>query len=139
MQAYVVENDIEIMWEYAMPGPDWVLSFQWRWRHKVKVKRPSDIKRSRAQVSPEIVQEFFTNFELNLAGVTAAHFLTRTSPGSKMTLELRMHFSLGIVILQAGPQQQQAGLFHYVLLLRRGDNATSEGSLPVWVWGHLLR
>jgi hypothetical protein len=51
-------------------GTDWVR----RWRHKVKVKRPSDIKRSRVQVSPEIVQEFFTNFEPNLAGVTAAHF-----------------------------------------------------------------
>jgi hypothetical protein len=70
VQAYVVENDVETRWENGMLGPDWVR----RWRHKVKVKRPSDIKRSRVQVSPEIVQEFFTNFEPNLAGVTAAYF-----------------------------------------------------------------
>jgi hypothetical protein len=74
VQAYVVENDVDTRWENRMPGPDWVRSFQRRWRHKVKVKRPSNIKRSRAQVSPEIIQELFTKFEPNLAGVTAEHF-----------------------------------------------------------------
>jgi hypothetical protein len=74
VQAYVVENNVKTRWPDGRPGKDWVRSFTRRWRHKVKVKKPSNIKRCRAKVSPQILRDFFVNLTPNLEGVVAAHF-----------------------------------------------------------------
>jgi transposase-like protein len=74
VQAYVVENNVQTRWAEGKPGKDWVRSFTRRWRHKVKVKKPSNIKRSRAKISPQILREFFAHLTPNLDGVTAGHF-----------------------------------------------------------------
>jgi hypothetical protein len=74
VQAYVVENNIQTRWPDGRPGKDWVRSFTRRWRHKVKVKKPSNIKRCRAKVSPQMLKDFFANLTPNLEDVDAAHF-----------------------------------------------------------------
>jgi hypothetical protein len=61
VQAYVVENNVQTRWPDGRSGKDWVRSFTRRWRHKVKVKKPSNIKRCRAKVSPQMMKEFFAN------------------------------------------------------------------------------
>ncbi len=74
VQAYVVENTNQTRWPDGRPGKDWVRSFTRRWRHKVKVKKPSNIKRCRAKVSPQMLKKFFANLTPNLEDVVAAHF-----------------------------------------------------------------
>jgi hypothetical protein len=49
---------VKTRWENDMPGYDWIRSFKERWSHRVKVKRPSNIKRSRAKVSPDDIKGF---------------------------------------------------------------------------------
>jgi len=48
-----------------------VHNFQKRWAATVKLRRPTHIKRTRAQVSPDIIRAFFTNLEPNIRGVPA--------------------------------------------------------------------
>jgi hypothetical protein len=57
----------------APAGKDWVRNFQKRWRHKVKVRRPRNIKRCRAKVSPQDVRNFFTRLAPNLKDVPPSH------------------------------------------------------------------
>jgi hypothetical protein len=40
VQAYCVENGVETRWKDSKPGKDWVVSFQKRWSHKVKLCSP---------------------------------------------------------------------------------------------------
>jgi len=49
------------------------MGFQKRWAHRVKLKRPTNIKRTRAAVSPQIIRDFFTRVEPNLQGVPPSH------------------------------------------------------------------
>ena len=56
-------------WKDNLPGKDWVKSFKKRWSHRVKVRKPRTIKRSRAAVSPAIVEDYFTRIAANLEGV----------------------------------------------------------------------
>jgi hypothetical protein len=74
VQAYCVENGVETRWKDSKPGKDWVVSFQKRWSHKVKLRRPRAIKRSRAAVSPQIVRDFFEKLGPNVTGILATHF-----------------------------------------------------------------
>lgn len=74
VQSYVLENDVEVRWPNGKPGAAWVKNFQRRWSHKVKVKKPTNIKRSRGKVSPTIVRDFITRLTPNVEGVPATHF-----------------------------------------------------------------
>lgn len=69
IQSYCTENSIYTRWEDNMPGLDWVRLFQQRWSHRVKLKKPTNIKRARAKVSPQIVREYFEHLQPELAGV----------------------------------------------------------------------
>jgi hypothetical protein len=69
MQSYCVEHNVKIRWVDEQPGKDWIRIFQKRWRHKVKLKRPTNIKLSRAKVSPADVREFFARLTPNLKGI----------------------------------------------------------------------
>lgn len=73
IQSYCIENSIETRWKDSKPGTDWVRSFQRRWSHKVKVRKPTNIKRCRAKVSPEIVREYFSNLQPNVEGIPPSH------------------------------------------------------------------
>jgi len=53
------ENSVETRWTDNRPGKDWIRSFKKRWIHRIKVKRATNIKRSRAKVSPADVRKFF--------------------------------------------------------------------------------
>jgi hypothetical protein len=69
VQNYCVEHDVKTRWLEDRPGKGWVRNFQKRWRHRVRVRKPTNIKRSRAKVSPEEVRSFFANIKPNLEGV----------------------------------------------------------------------
>lgn len=73
VQSYCLENGVETRWKDAKPGKDWVRSFQKRWRHVVKLRRPTNIKRTRAKVSPEIIQAYLTNLQPNVEDVPPSH------------------------------------------------------------------
>jgi hypothetical protein len=69
VQSYCVENSVKTRWEKDQPGQDWIRSFKSRWSHRVKVKKPRNIKRSRAKVSPADVTDFFDRIRPNLEGI----------------------------------------------------------------------
>jgi hypothetical protein len=70
VQSYCVENDVDTRWVDSRPGKDWVRNFRQRWRHRVKVRKPTNIKRSRAKVSPATVRAFFERIRPNLEGIS---------------------------------------------------------------------
>lgn len=74
VQAYVQENNVNVRWTNGKPGKEWVRNFQRRWRHRVKVKKPTNIKRSRGNVSPAIIREFIARLGPNVEGVPATHY-----------------------------------------------------------------
>jgi transposase-like protein len=74
VQSYVQENSVLVRWVDGKPGKDWIRNFQKRWKHRVVVKKPTNIKRSRAQISPKIIRDFFSHLEVTLQGVEPAHF-----------------------------------------------------------------
>ena len=89
VQAYCNENSIETRFPDNKPGREWVLGFQKRWAHRVKVKKPSNIKRSQAAVSPAIVRDFFTALGPNIENIPATHIFNydktnlRDDPGAE--------------------------------------------------------
>ncbi len=89
MQSYCVEHNVKIRRVDERPGRDWIRNFQERWQHKVKLKRPTNIKRSRAKVSPANVREFFARLTPNLEGILATHVFNydktnfRDDPGAE--------------------------------------------------------
>jgi len=70
---YGTSNGIDcfliIRWTDNLPGKDWMDLFQKRWAHRISLRKPSCIKRSRGEVSPKVVREFFSHLEPNLLGV----------------------------------------------------------------------
>ncbi len=75
VQSYCISNDVMTRWEQARPGREWCKLFRKRWRAEIKLKRPQNIKRSRAAVSPDIVEAFFVHARQNLMGVPATHIV----------------------------------------------------------------
>jgi hypothetical protein len=71
VQNYCVENNVKTRWPNDRPGIDWVDNFRRRWRHRVKVRKPTNIRRSRAKVSPADVRAFFQRVAPNLEGISS--------------------------------------------------------------------
>ncbi len=92
VQDYVVENSIETRWEDGKPGKEWVRFFRKRWAHRVKVKKPTKIKHSRAMVSPAILKKFIHHLAPNIEGMPATHIFNydetnlRDDPGKVPSL-----------------------------------------------------
>jgi hypothetical protein len=68
VQNYCVENSVLTRWKNCRPAKDWVRSFRGRWSHRVKIRKPTNIRRSRAKVSPEEVTAFINRIRPNLEG-----------------------------------------------------------------------
>ena len=89
VQSYCLENNVKNRWKDSKPGKDWIRGFQKRWKHKVKMRKPNNIKRSRAKVSPDIIRDFFANVAPNLENVPATHIFNydetnfQDDPGSE--------------------------------------------------------
>ena len=89
VQSYCVENNIQTRWKDSLPRKDWVYNFQQRWKDKIKIRKPTNIKRSRAKVSPEKVRSFFTHLAPNLENVLPTHLFNydesyfRDDPGAE--------------------------------------------------------
>lgn len=73
VQSYCIENQVEVRWKDSKPGKDWIRNFQKRWSHMVKVRKPRNIKRSRAKVSPEAIRSFFERLSPNLENIPPTH------------------------------------------------------------------
>jgi hypothetical protein len=59
VQEYCKENSVKTRWNNNRPGQDWIRSFKSRRSHRIKVKKPSNIKCSRAKVSPDDLRGYF--------------------------------------------------------------------------------
>jgi hypothetical protein len=56
-------------WLDNHPGRMWIRDLQRRWHHRVRVHRPTNIKRSRAKDSPTEASDFFDEIEPNMRGI----------------------------------------------------------------------
>jgi hypothetical protein len=70
VQSYCVEHEVTTRWKDHRPGKDWIKFFRKRWQHRIKVRKPTNIKRSRAKVSPSDVRSFFERISPNLDGIS---------------------------------------------------------------------
>ncbi len=59
IQAYCTENNVITRWPENLPGKHFIRNFQNRWKTEVKLRKPSNIKRSRAQVTINLMCDFF--------------------------------------------------------------------------------
>jgi len=75
VENYVNANSISTRWPAGRPGKDWCYFFLKRWRGEVRLKRPTNVRRSRAEVSPTIVRAFFERIRTHLEGVPATHII----------------------------------------------------------------
>jgi hypothetical protein len=71
IQSYIVENSVKTRWPDNRSARDWVRNLRKRWKHCVKVCKPTNIKRARAKVSPENVRAFIKRLTPNMEGVKA--------------------------------------------------------------------
>ena len=85
VQDYVTEHQVEVpkTWRNGKPGTGWVRKFKVRWADRLKTKKPTNIKRSRVKVSPEIVRDFFKEIAPNLEGVPASNIFNYDESGFK--------------------------------------------------------
>jgi hypothetical protein len=70
VQAYCLEHSVNTRWKDNRPGKQWIRHFRRRWAHRVKIRKPTNIKRSRAAVSPQQVKDFCLRMGPNLEGVS---------------------------------------------------------------------
>lgn len=73
VQSYCIEHEVVTRWKESRPGKHWIRSFQKRWSHRVKLRKPTNIKRSRAKVGPAEVKAFFERLGPQLEGVPPTH------------------------------------------------------------------
>jgi hypothetical protein len=85
VQDYVTEHQIPVptKWKRGKPGIGWVRKFRHRWGARVKTRRPTNIKRSRAKVSPDAVRKFFEQIAPNLEGVPPSNIFNYDETGFK--------------------------------------------------------
>lgn len=95
VQDYCEENSVETSWKDNRPGRHWIASFKRRWSDRIKVKKASNIKRSRARVSPADVQDFFHRLQPNIEGLPPTHIFNydespvKDDPGAEATFVSR--------------------------------------------------
>jgi hypothetical protein len=70
-QSHIVENNVKTRWPDNHPARDWVRNFRRRWKHRVKVHKPTNIKRAWAKVSSENVRAFIERLTPNMEAMKA--------------------------------------------------------------------
>ncbi|MBM3938750.1 MAG: hypothetical protein FJ333_08900 [Sphingomonadales bacterium] len=89
VQAYCTEHNIATRWPDARPSNDWCKAFLNRWKDTVKLRKPTNIRRSRADLHPDEVTKFFEHIAPSLEGIPATHVFNydesnlRDDPGSE--------------------------------------------------------
>lgn len=89
VQEYVTEHDIHTRFPRGRPGREWCRYFLRRHRHEVKIRRPTNIRRSRAQVSPDIVKAYHEKLSNTIRDIPPVHIFNydetnlRDDPGSE--------------------------------------------------------
>jgi transposase-like protein len=117
VQNYCVEKDVKTRWPEDRPGKAWIRNFRRRWRHRVRVRKPTNIKRSHAKVSPADVRAFFERIQPNLEGIPAKNIFNydetcfRDDPGAedaffgggcKYFEQVQNHSKVTVSVMMAG-------------------------------------
>lgn len=96
IKGYLDKLDIVVKkFKNNMPGVDFVRSFLRRHDSKISMRFGQNIKRSRAAVSPEIIESYFNELEISLQGVPSANIVNydetnlTDDPGRKRVLVKR--------------------------------------------------
>lgn len=73
VQAYCTEHNVLTRWRENWPGKAWIRNFRARWKHVIKLKKPNNIKRCRAMVSPAIIRSYMQHLSKSVEGVKPEH------------------------------------------------------------------
>jgi hypothetical protein len=92
-----------------------VRSLKARWRHYVKVKKPQNIKRSNAKVSPKDVREFFERIGPNIEDIPASTSLIMMKATSRIIQVWRRPFCWWLQVSGDSREPQQNLILHDVL------------------------
>lgn len=72
---YVEANGKKEIFDKELPGRKWVMGFLKRNKNKLTIRAAQNIKRSRAEKSPDEIVEYFKNLEVSLNGVEKENIL----------------------------------------------------------------
>ena len=93
VKAYLDQHRSRVtMFKDNRPGRNWVRSFIKRHKDRVVIRTPTNIRRSRAAVSPDDVRKYFDNLEREIAGVPPRNLFNcdescmRDDPGAEQCL-----------------------------------------------------
>ncbi|CAH2108940.1 unnamed protein product [Euphydryas editha] len=96
VKGYLDKMGIEVKkFKNNMPGPDFMTSFLKRHKNKISSRLSQNIKRSRAAVSPETINEYFGELETSLQGIPPCNIINydetnlTDDPGRKRVLVKR--------------------------------------------------
>lgn len=73
VQGYCISQSVNTRWVNDRPGKDFIRNFMMRHKRELKLRRPTNIKRTRAAVSPTIVRAFFERLAPNVEGIPDTH------------------------------------------------------------------
>lgn len=73
VKSYLDRKERETRFPKNRPGKKWAISFVKRHADKIVLRRASNIRRSRAAVSPAVMRAFFANLAKELDGVPPTH------------------------------------------------------------------
>lgn len=89
VQSYLTEHDIVSRFPNSRPAREWCRAFLKRHRGSVKLRKPSNIRRCRGKVSPEIIRAYFEKLAVSLEGIPAHNIFNydetnlRDDPGAE--------------------------------------------------------
>jgi hypothetical protein len=91
VKAYL-DKKRDTIFKNNRPGKNWVTAFLKRHAEHVVVRTPTNIRRSRAAVSPSDIRQYFANLEREVAGVPPSHIFNydetnfRDDPGASQCI-----------------------------------------------------
>ena len=79
----------DTIFKHNRPGRKWVKNFLMRHKGQIGIRKATNIRRSRAAVSPDQIREYFSNLKKEIAGLPASHIFNydetclRDDPGAE--------------------------------------------------------
>ncbi|XP_039755804.1 uncharacterized protein LOC120630605 [Pararge aegeria] len=64
-----------LKFKHNLPGPDFVASFLKRHKNQISQRYSQNIKKKRAEVSPDTIKEYFKELEVSLAGINPSNVI----------------------------------------------------------------
>jgi len=109
VQSYLDRKDRETRFKKNRPGRKWATAFVKRHSDKIVIRRASNIRRSRAAVSPDNIRQYFANLAVELEGIPPTHIFNcdETNLADNPSAE-RCIFAKGV------KYPEQGGVFTYL-------------------------